>query len=107
MLLVAAPTEGELPMEPSYSVLADALSKFHTAPEWIQALCILAGTVCALTALHTVKAIIVAALRRKTDPGIELDYGICRDRTGRLMVYPELRQEEVPPSLTGWRDRIS
>jgi hypothetical protein len=25
-------------MEPSYSVLADALSKFHTAPEWIQAL---------------------------------------------------------------------
>jgi hypothetical protein len=25
-------------MEPPYSVLADMLAKFHTAPEWIQAL---------------------------------------------------------------------
>jgi hypothetical protein len=96
-------------MEPSYSVLADALSKFHTAPELIQALCVLAGTACALTALHTLRAIIVAALRRRIDPGIELVYGICRDRTGRLMVYPEPKKEDSSPmpSLPNWRDTIS
>ncbi|PVE20426.1 hypothetical protein DC522_32405 [Microvirga sp. KLBC 81] len=96
-------------MDQPYSVWADGLSKFHAAPVWIQALWIIAGTACTLSALHTVRTIIVAALRRGRDPGIELVYGICRDHTGRLMIYPELKQEKPSPvpSLPEWRDRLS
>lgn len=92
-------------MDQSYSFWADLLSKFHIAPTWIQALWLLAGTACVVTALHTIKTIVVVALRRGRDPQIELVYGVCRDRTGRLIVYSEVKDES--PLLPTWRDRIS
>lgn len=91
-------------MHQPYSFWADLLNKFHTAPSWIQALWLLAGTACALPALHTLKAISVAILQCKGVSEVELIYGICRDHTGRLMVYPE--RKKALPMPTDWRDRI-
>jgi hypothetical protein len=96
-------------MNEPYSFWADLLSKFHTAPEAIQALWVIAVTAFAIAALHAITTIIIAVLKRKSDPEIELVYGICRDRTGRLMVYPEPKKEgsSPMPSLPNWRDTIS
>jgi len=84
-------------MDQPYSVWADWLSKFHTSSTLIQALWIVAATAMGLAALHTVKVVAVAALRRMRDPEIELVYGICRDRSGRLMVYPEPKEPRLLP----------
>jgi hypothetical protein len=55
-------------MEPPYSVWADWLSKFHTAPEWIQALWLVSvpATMLGMTwlVLRAVKEIAVLLARR-------------------------------------------
>ena len=56
-------------MEQPYSVWADALNKFHTAPDWIQALWIVATCATVLGSVFCImrglKEIAVAALARR------------------------------------------
>jgi hypothetical protein len=80
-------------MDQPYSVVADALSKFHTASEPIQALCILALslTVLGVTGLvmRGIRDIACTVLMRgagRRAPSI-----LAQDRQGRLFV---LAQEE-------------
>lgn len=81
-------------MEPSgvqtYSVVADALSKFHTAPEWIQALWLVMVPVTVLGAafclLQAVKEIAALFARRGERRGV-LFYAVYEDEAGRLMLY--------------------
>jgi hypothetical protein len=108
-VLVVASTSGELPMEPSYSVLADALSKFHTAPEWIQALwlvmvpvTIVGATACIMRAAREIAAVIA---RHRAAGGLwqgQPVYAIYRAPDGRWMLYArgaarELRGEDAVP----------
>ncbi|WP_457093292.1 hypothetical protein [Microvirga sp. P5_D2] len=101
-------------MEPSYSVqsysvLADALSKFHTAPEWIQALwlvmvpvTIVGATACIMRAVREIAA---AIARRGAAGGIwqgQPVYAIYRSPDGRWMLYArgavrELQGEDSLP----------
>ncbi|EIM30493.1 hypothetical protein [Microvirga lotononidis] len=79
-----------LPSPHAYSVMADALSKFHTAPEWIQALSLVMVPVTlvglGLCLLQAVKEIAAMALRRGERQGEPL-YAIYRTEDGRLMMY--------------------
>jgi hypothetical protein len=88
-------------MEPSYSVVADALSKFHTAPEWIQALWLVMVTVlgAAFCLLQAVKEIVALFARPGERQGVPL-YALYEDADGRLMLYArgtlrELQREEA------------
>jgi hypothetical protein len=90
-------TIGELSMQPSYSVLADALSKFHTAPEWIQALWLIAGSATMLGIAHVTGQVLREGIRflaRRGEPCGTLVYGVYEDPQGRLMVH----REGAPPS---------
>jgi hypothetical protein len=75
-------------MEPhDYSVVADALSKFQTSSEWIQALCLIALSATVLGPVYFLKEIVVAFLRReKALPG-RLLLSVHRGEDGRLLVY--------------------
>jgi hypothetical protein len=81
-------------MEPSsvqaYSVVADALSKFHTAPEGIQALWLVTGAVTVLgvayCGLQAVKAVAGLFARSDERRGVPL-YAVYEDADGRLMLY--------------------
>jgi hypothetical protein len=77
-------------MEPSYSVVADALSKFHTAPEGIQALWLVMVPVTVLGAafclLQAVKEIVAMFARPGERRGVPL-YVLYEDADGRLMLY--------------------
>src|SRR5215213_6590146 len=79
-----------VPMEPSYSIVADALSKFHTAPEGIQALWLVMVPVTVLGAafclLHAVKEIVALFVRPGERRGVPL-YALYEDADGRLMLY--------------------
>jgi hypothetical protein len=88
-------------MEPPYSVVADALSKFHTAPEWIQALWLVMVTVlgAAFCLLQAVKEIVALFARPGERQGVPL-YALYEDADGRLMLYArgtlrELQREEA------------
>jgi hypothetical protein len=78
-------------MEPSYSVLADALSKFHTSPEWIQALWLVAVPVTVLGSAYCVmraaKEIAVAALNRREELQGRAIYAIYQSPDGRWLLY--------------------
>ncbi len=93
----------------AYSFLADALSKFHTAPEFIQALwlvsvpmTLLGTTWLMMRGLTT----LVPQLTRRHWRG-HLVYGVYQDARGRWMVYRHDRKpEEIdwsnpPPELIG------
>ena len=73
----------------TYSVMADALSKFHTAPEWIQALWLVMVPVTLVglgfCLLQAVKEIAALVLRRGERQGEPL-YAIYRTADGRLMM---------------------
>ena len=90
-------------MDQPYSFWADWLSKFHTASDPIQALWILALTAVALAALHALKSIAVAALRRRTPPIPNPVATLARDPTGRLVLVPALpdRSGEAGRALVG------
>ncbi|MCB8820442.1 hypothetical protein [Microvirga rosea] len=75
--------EGELPMEPPYSVLADALSKYQSSPDWVQALWLVAVPVTVVGSvacvMRGVTAIVLALLARRRGPegaasGAEIDW---------------------------------
>lgn len=93
-------------MEPSvqsYSVLADALSKFHTAPEWIQALWLVTVPVTVVGAsaclTRAVKHIAAALARRGASQGVwqgSARYAIYQDADGRLMLYACGTVRELP-----------
>ncbi|MBA1157926.1 hypothetical protein [Microvirga mediterraneensis] len=74
----------------TYSVLADALSKFHTAPEWIQALWLVMVPVTLVGLgfylLQAVKEVAGTVVRRGERQGEPL-YAIYRTEDGRLMKY--------------------
>jgi hypothetical protein len=89
-------------MEPSYSVVAAALSKFHTAPEGIQALWLLAGAatwlgslVCLLRAATKIAAL---AVRRGKALGEPL-HAIYRAPDGKLMLYVLGQVRELEPAI--------
>ena len=90
-------------MEPFYSVVADALSKFHTAPEGIQALWLVMGAVIvvgtAFCLLQAVKEVVALFARPGERRGVPL-YAIYEEADGRLMLHAggtvrELRSGEV------------
>jgi hypothetical protein len=75
---------------PPYSLWADWLSKFHTWPEPIQALWLVAGTVTLLgvsgLALRAVREVVGLVAGSRPAAG-SLVYGVFQDRRGRWMVY--------------------
>ena len=76
-------------MDQPYSVVADVLSKFHTAPEWIQALWLVAVPVTVLGAawiLMRPLTLLVAPLTRNHWRG-RLIYGVYQDDQGRWLLY--------------------
>ncbi len=93
-------------MEPPYSVWADMLAKFHTAPEWIQALWLVSGpaTMLGMTWL-VMRAVREIALLLAQRPRAEawLGHPVCaihRTADGRWMlsargVVRELESEEA------------
>jgi hypothetical protein len=87
-----------LPVEP-YSVVADLLSKFHTAPDWIQALWLVMVPVTVLgTAfclLQIVKEIAGVFARRGERQGVPV-YVVYEDADGRLMLDAQGSMREVP-----------
>ena len=86
-------------MEPSYSVVADALSKFHTAPDWIQALWLVLGSAtvlgCAFCGLEAVRAVAGLFARPGGRRGVPL-YAVYEDEDGRLMLYAHGTAREWP-----------
>ena len=91
----------------TYSFLADALSKFHTAPEWIQALWLLMMPVTVVglgfCLLQAVKEIATMLVRRGERQGEPL-YAIYRTADGRLMMVArgavrELQSTELEDML--------
>lgn len=103
----------------SYSVLADALSKFHTAPEWIQALWLVMVPVTVVGASAclgwAVKEIAAALAQRGTSSGVWQGrpvYAIYQASDGRWMLYARgtvrelqedsLPEEERPSALIRW-----
>ncbi len=91
----------ELPMEPSYSVLADALSKFHASSDLIKALCLISLPAMALGICYCLMQIlkeIVLAFRRRdeTMPGEPL-YAIYRTDDGRWMLHARGEMRELEP----------
>jgi hypothetical protein len=82
----------------AYSIVADLLSKFHTAPEWIQALWLVTVPVTVLgTAfclLQIVKEIAGVFARRSERQGVPL-YVVYEDADGRLML-------DAPGAVREW-----
>jgi len=97
-------------MDQPYSVVADWLSKFHTWPEPIQGLWLIAipATALGITWL-TMRGIrdIIALARTKHHWRGHLIYGVYQDPEGRWMIYWHNRKpKEVdwtnpPPELIG------
>jgi hypothetical protein len=97
------------PEPPPYSVAADLLSKFHTSPEWIQALWLIAIPALIFGLAYLLKEIVIAlAGWRGRLPG-DLLYTIHRQNDDLLVIRhrhdaPALNNE----TLTGpahWRER--
>ena len=96
-------------MDQPYSVVADWLSKFHTWPETIQALWLIAMPVTILgitwLILRGLRDLIPPLTRRRWRG--HLIYGVYQDEHGRWMIYWHSRQpKEVdwtnpPPELIG------
>src|SRR3954469_522588 len=67
---------------PPYSFAADLLSKFHTSPDWIQALWLIAVPALIFGLAFLLKEMVLALARRsRPDPG-DLIYSIHRDAEG-------------------------
>jgi hypothetical protein len=103
-------------MEPPYSVWADWLSKFHTAPEWIQALWLVSvpATMLGMTwlVMRTAREIAVLLAQRPRAEAWQ-GHSICpiyRTADGRWMlsargVMRELKSEEAEEQGGGFRVR--
>jgi hypothetical protein len=69
-------------MEPSYSVWADILSKFHTSSEWIQALWLISPTAMVVGVAWCVAAPLrdwASTQRKRADAHQELTLWLTRD----------------------------
>lgn len=96
-------------MDQTYSVVADLLAKFHTAPEWIQALWLimLPVTMLGMTWLmmHGLAGF-MSGLAKRSERGL-LVYGVYQDARGFWMVYRHGRKPKPldwanpPPELLG------
>ena len=93
-------------MEQPYSVLADWLSKFHTWPEFIQGMWLVAVPVTVLGVTWIVMRGLrdtVAAWRKASrgEPHGRLVYGVIEDAEGRLLAWRdgEARAVEIHPTL--------
>jgi hypothetical protein len=97
---VVVSTEGEFAMEQPYSVVADWLSKFHTWPEGIQALWLVALAVTVLG----VTWIVMRGLRDTVDAwrrhGEATPCGVPKEWNGPILSYDGRRlkvsEQEVP-----------
>ncbi|PVE26086.1 hypothetical protein DC522_02340 [Microvirga sp. KLBC 81] len=97
-------------MDQPYSFGADLLSKFHTAPEWIQALWLIAPMLTVLGIAYLAAQVSREALRlHKVESQLgalegRLLYGIYKNAHGELMLYvhgktESLSAEDLPPRL--------
>jgi len=94
-------------MDQPYSIVADWLSKFHTWPEFIQALWLIAIPVTTLGITWLVMRGLRDLVHFSRKPEGHLIYGVYQDRRGRWMIYRHDRKpREVdwtnpPPELIG------
>ena len=70
-----------------YSLWADMLNKFHTSPEWIQVLWLLAVPLLLFGLFWCVKEVLVAFARQRQEAKGELLYSIYRNNDNELLVY--------------------
>ncbi len=70
-----------------YSLWADLLNKFHTSPEWIQVLWLLAVPMLLFGLCWCIKEVLVAFARRREDAKGDLLYSIYRNSDNELLVY--------------------
>ncbi len=70
-----------------YSVWADLLNKFHTSPEWIQLLWLLAVPLLLFGLSWCVKEVLVAFAEKRESTKGELLYSIYRNSDNELLVY--------------------
>ncbi|HZH52325.1 MAG TPA: hypothetical protein VEZ16_10650 [Microvirga sp.] len=85
-------------MQQPYSVLADWLSKFHTWPESIQALWLVAVPVTVLGVTWIVMRglrDVVAAWRGQDETRGRLVYGVIEDVEGRVLVWRDCEVRAV------------
>ena len=89
-------------MEPSYSVWADWLSKFHTWPEGVQALWVLGLTLTALAVIAGTTRVLVALVSVMRRPARPEAVGWRSGDAGMLF----LERDPAAPALTdGSEDR--
>ena len=93
--------------QPPYSAWADLLNKFHTAPEIVQALMVVAGAAIVLGGLGCLTALLIQCLHslRPAAPGTLL-YGVYRTSDGCLVelrdaaaLLPDGGNEEAEPMM--------
>jgi hypothetical protein len=99
-LLVVACLKGVVAMEEPYSVVADWLSKFHTWPEFIQALWLVAVPVTVLGVTWLVMRGVrdtVAAWRTGSRNEMQgrLIYGVFENAAGQLLVWRHGEVREI------------
>ena len=70
-----------------YSLWADMLNKFHTSPEWIQVLWLLAVPLFLFGLCWCVKEVLVAFARKRENAKGELLYSIYRNSDNELLVF--------------------
>jgi hypothetical protein len=94
-------------MEPPYSAWADWLSKFHTSPEWIQALWLTVGPVTVLgmtgLVLRAVKEIAVLLAQRQREEAWQ-GHPVCaihRTTDGRWMLSAPVAVQELKSEEAG------
>jgi hypothetical protein len=106
-VLVVASPEGVEAMDQPYSPWADWLSKFHTWPELIQALWLIAMPLTLLAVTWLVMRGMRDLIRFSRQPQGHLIYGVYQDRQGRWMIYwhnrkpQEIDWTNPPPELIG------
>jgi hypothetical protein len=89
-------------MDPSYSVLADALSKFHASSDLIKALCLISlsamtlGTCYCLTQI--LKEIVLAFRKQEASVHGKPIYAIYKSDDGRRMLYAHGEMREIEPA---------
>jgi hypothetical protein len=94
-------------MEPPYSVWADWLSKFHTAPEWIQALWLVSvpATMLGMTwlVMRTAREIAVLLAQRQREEAWQ-GHPVCavsRTTDGRWMLSAPVAMQELKSEEAG------
>ena len=77
-----------------YSVVADLLNKFHTSPEWIQALWIVAVPASLWVVSWGLRELLALLLKRPHPPG-ELMYSVYHNSDHEILVYMHNNMTEI------------